>query len=120
MRVDACGCTVCYEHEEVEMKDNRGIRPEFGAGQGKEDWLRRKLNAVVRHLRDIEDYNRIWDYPAEQYEGSFEEAQADRARSIYEQITSDFFEGKLGEPTMKQQLEEAKAKILEQEASDGY
>ncbi len=87
--------------------DNIGIKPECGPGQGKADWLRRKLDAAVRHLREIEDFNRIGDFPPGTYEGSFQEAQADRARSIYEQITSDFYEGKLGQPTMRQERDAA-------------
>ncbi len=77
-------------------------RPE----QDESYWLEQKLNIVVRHLREIEDYNRSsWAGLPERFEGSFQEARADRARSIYEQITSDFFEGNLILPTMKQQLE---------------
>ncbi len=72
-------------------------------------WLRQKLNTAVGHLRDIEDYNRIFE--GERYEGSFQESRADRARSIYEQITSDFFEGKIDKPTMKQELEIAQAQV---------
>ena len=77
-------------------------------------WLRQKLNLAVRHLRDIEDHNRSsWAGLPERFEGSFQESRANRARSIYEQITSDFFEGKIDKPTMKQQLETAVDQVKE-------
>ncbi len=75
-------------------------------------WLTQKLDRAVGHLRDIEDYYRTsWEGLPERFVGSFHEARADRARSIYEQITSDFYEGKLGQPTMKQELDAAKEEI---------
>ncbi len=71
-------------------------------------WLIQKLDSAVRHLRDIEDYNRTsWEGLPERFVGSFQEARADRARSIYEQITSDFYEGELGQLTMKQERDTA-------------
>ena len=87
-----------------------GIRP--APEQDESYWLRQKLNMAVRHLRDIEDYNRSsWAGLPERFEGSFQEARADRARSLHEQITADFFEGNLILPTMKEQLEIALAQL---------
>ncbi len=94
-----------------EQLDAANERLHIGAKPSPDDdgeyWIRQKLNSAVRHLRDIEDYNRIWDGAPGSYEGSFQEARADRTRSIYEQITSDFYEGKIHTLTMKQERDAA-------------
>ena len=66
-------------------------------------WMRQKLNNAVVQLRDIEDYFRPRSNPrfARDYDGQ----RADVARSIYEQITADFYHGRINVPTTMQKIQ---------------
>ena len=64
-----------------------------------EHWIRMKVDAAIRQLRDLEDAFRPSGEP-----GSFNEQRANRARDIYEQLTSDFLNGKINRPTIAQRL----------------
>ena len=85
-------------------------RPNDEGGPGKEDsyWLQQKLNAAIRHLRDIEDEFRCRRGVPE----GFNMIRADRARSIYEQITDDFLNGKRDVLTMKERADAAEARVV--------
>jgi hypothetical protein len=90
-----------------------GPVPDRSGGPGHEEryWLKRKLNESIRHLRDIEDYYRmIGGTPR-----SFNMIRADRARSLYEQISDDFLNGRSMQPTMRERAEGAEY-ALEYEA----
>jgi len=82
-----------------------GPVPDSSGGPGKEEvyWLKRKLNESIRHLRDIEDYYRMKSGTPV----SFNMIRADRARSLYEQISEDFLNGKINQPTMRERAEGA-------------
>jgi hypothetical protein len=71
---------------------------EGGPGHEEQYWQRRKLNAAIQHLRDIEDYYRTRGGDPE----GFNMVRADRARAIYEQISDDYLNGKRNRPTLKQ------------------
>jgi len=77
---------------------------EGGPGHEEAYWLRQKLQASIVHLRDIEDYLRMSGTPR-----SME--RADRARSLYEQISEDFVNGKIDRLTMRQRAEAAEARV---------
>ncbi len=86
-----------------------GPRPTDEPGHERAYWLRQKMDAAIMHLRHIEDYSRShWDEGIPP-EGSFDEATADRARNIYEQITADLLEGKLDTPPITQRLSATEA-----------
>lgn len=82
-----------------------GPVPDRSGGPGHEEvyWLRRKLNESIKHLRDIEDYYRIKGGTPR----SYNMIRADRARSLYEQISEDFLNGKTNRPTMRERAEAA-------------
>jgi len=77
-------------------------------GPGKEEayWQRRKLDAAIRHMRDLEDYFRL----AGGTDDSPNMIRADRVRAIYEQISDDYLNGKTYRP-MKERAEAAEAEI---------
>ena len=88
------------EHERIAWNDLAGInranlhierfeRDERNAPQvGMPHWLRQRLNAAMRHLRDAEDYARM-QMPAW--------PTADRIRDIHEQLTFDVINGRRGD-----------------------
>lgn len=86
---------------------------EGGPGHEERYWLRAKLDGAIQHLRDIEDFYRLRGGLPE----SYNMARADRARSLYEQITEDFVNGKLGTPTLKEQLEALRGEVRRAQAS---
>src|SRR4051812_40053424 len=87
-----------------------GPRPTREGGPGKEEayWLKQKLYESIRHLRDIEDYFRERGGTPD----SPNMDRADRARSLYEQISDDFLNGRRDVPTMRQRAEAAEAAVL--------
>lgn len=93
-----------------EQLDGVTRRPTEAGGPGKEEayWMRQKLQASIGHLRDIEDYFRV-EVGGEP--GSYNMARADRARSLYEQMSEDFIHGRLGTPTMRERAEAAEAEV---------
>jgi len=93
------------------IRAGRGRAPSDEGGPGNEEtyWLRQKLQASIVHLRDIEDYFRLSDTPRSM-------DRADRARSLYEQISEDFVNGKTNRLTMRQRAEAAEARLAELEA----
>lgn len=80
--------------EELEKERRRIPSNEGGPGHEEMYWLRAKLNAAITQLRYIEDYYRLKGGTPD----SFNMERADRARSIYEQITVDFIHGRMGTP----------------------
>jgi len=82
-----------------------GPVPDSSGGSGHEEqyWLKRKLNESIRHLRDIEDYYRLRSGTPRSYNME----RANRARSLYEQISEDFLNGKIRQPTMRERAEAA-------------
>lgn len=88
-----------------------GAVPTDEGGPGKEEtyWLRRKLDASIQHLRDIEDYYRLRGGTPE----SFNAVRAERARDLYEHILADFVNGKLTEPTRYDALEAERDRAVE-------
>jgi len=74
-----------------------------GPGHEEQYWLNQKLKASIRHLRDIEDYYRLRGGTPR----SPNMIRADRARSLYEQISDDFLNGKRNVPTMRERAEAA-------------
>jgi len=86
---------------------------EGGPGHEETYWLRQKLQASIVHLRDIEDYFRMSGTPRSM-------DRADRARSLYEQISEDFVNGKTNRLTMRQRAEVAEAdnRAMQQEADE--
>jgi len=86
---------------------------EGGPGHEEAYWLRQKLQASIVHLRDIEDYFRMSGTPRSM-------DRADRARSLYEQISEDFVNGKIDRLTMRQRAEAAEAdnRAMQQEADE--
>jgi hypothetical protein len=86
-------------------RDGEGSVPTKAGGPGHEEkyWLKHKLYASIRHLRDVEDYYRLKGGLRE----GFNLIRADRARSIYEQITEDFLNGKRDVPTMRERAKRA-------------
>jgi len=84
---------------------------EGGPGHEETYWLRQKLQASIVHLRDIEDYFRMSGTPRSM-------DRADRARSLYEQISDDFVNGKTNRLTMRQRAEVAEAdnRAMQQES----
>ena len=86
---------------------------EGGPGHEEAYWLRQKLQASIVHLRDIEDYLRMSGTPRSM-------DRADRARSLYEQISEDFVNGKIDRLTMRQRAEAAEAdnRAMQQEADE--
>jgi len=89
-----------------------GRVPSDEGGPGNEEtyWLRQKLQASIVHLRDIEDYFRMSGTPRSM-------DRADRARSLYEQISEDFVNGKIGSLTMRQRAEAAETQAAALEAN---
>lgn len=88
-----------------------GITPTEAGGPGHElaYWQRRKLDAAIRHLRDLEDYFRLRG--DETYADSPNMRRADRARGIYEQISDDYLNGRSSAPTMRERAETAEAAV---------
>jgi len=82
-----------------------GPTNEGGPGHEQTYWLRSKLRAAIMHLRDVEDYYRMLGGRPE----SHNQARADRARDIYEQITEDFVNGKLSVPSVKAERDALRA-----------
>jgi len=78
---------------------------EGGPGHEEAYWLRQKLQASIVHLRDIEDYLRMSGTPRSM-------DRADRARSLYEQISADFVNGKIDRLTMRQRAERAEQELV--------
>ncbi len=80
-----------------------GPVPTDAGGPGREEtyWLRQKVDAAIRHLRDIEDYYRV---KPSLHPQSFNAVRADRARQLYEAIIVDFREGKMTRPTRAERL----------------
>jgi hypothetical protein len=77
-----------------------GAAPREGeGGPGREEryWLKGKVGAAIRHLRDVEDFYRV---TRGGLPGSRNEILADRARAIHEQLTADILNGKTTEPTV--------------------
>lgn len=105
-------CPLCLDALDAlleELDAARRKEPGVEGGPGKEEtyWLRVKLDACVQHLRDIEDFYRIRGGLPE----SFNTIRADRARSLYEQISEDFISGKVTVPTMRERAEAAEALV---------
>ena len=91
------------ERDEAQLRagiNGLGAHPSEAGGPSKEEayWQRRKLDAAIRHLRDIEDHFRLGAGTPE----SPNMIRADRARAIYEQISDDYLNGKTYRPTMKE------------------
>lgn len=81
--------------------------PDEEYGHSERYWLRQKLAASVRHLRDVEDFYRVrGGLPV-----GFDMIRADRARSLYEQISDDFLNGNVQVPTMRDRAERAEAQL---------
>lgn len=91
------------------LRGNWKQEPSDEGGPGKEEtyWLRNKLRSAVVHLRDIEDYYIVRGGTPE----SPNVQRARRARGIYEQISEDYINGKLGTPTMRERAESAEAEV---------
>lgn len=77
------------------MNEHLGQYPHEDAGgtTHEREWLTQKLQAAVRHLRDLEDYYRV--QPNE-----LAQLRADRARACHEVITVDFLRGNVNAPTL--------------------
>lgn len=92
-------------------RDGLGPAPSDAGGPGHEEqyWQRRKLDAAIRHLRDIEDYYRTRGGLPE----GFNMIRADRARAIYEQISDDYLNGNAKRPTLAQRLDAAEGALRE-------
>lgn len=88
--------------ELADAERRRRSVPSEEGGPGHEEiyWFRAKLDAAILSLRDIEDYYRTKGGLRE----SFNMVRADRARDIYEQISEDFFNGRVGVPTIRERL----------------
>lgn len=100
------------ERDEAQLRasiNGLGSEPSEAGGPGKEEayWQRRKLDAAIRHMRDLEDYFRL----AGGTDDSPNMIRADRVRAIYEQISDDYLNGKTYRPTMKERAEAAEAEI---------
>lgn len=87
-----------------------------GPGYEEQYWLRAKLNASIRHLRDVEDFYRLREGLPE----GFNMLRADRARSLYEQISDDFLNGNRDVPTMRDRAQAAEARNKELEEACLY
>ena len=94
------------------LRGNVSQYPDLG-GAGSTDaywqrWQRMKIDAAIRHLRDIEDYYRPMG------DNIFAQARADRVRDIYEQLGDDYLYGNLGRPTMAERVRTAEAQLAAQ------
>lgn len=97
------------EERDAALRGNWKREPSDEGGKGHEEtyWLRNKLRSAVIHLRDIEDFYIVRGGAPESYNIQ----RARRARGIYEQISEDFLNGKLGTPTMRERAEAAEAEV---------
>ena len=100
------------ERDKAQLRANvngLGKEPSEAGGPTHEEsyWQRRKLDAAIRHMRDLEDYFRL----AGGVDESPNMIRADRIRAIYEQISDDYLNGKTYRPTMKERALAAEAEV---------